>query len=110
MEKARLTQLTFEGLTLELTTIELGPEPAFGGRLERKVWSTSVLFEEPCNCAAQVGRPQRNGTLTAHTTTSANVCRPAASPASQVEEELIQMFSQERAPDRSQDLADIIGA
>ena len=31
-------------------------------------------------------------------------------PASQVEEELIQMFSQERAPDRSQDLADIIGA
>ena len=77
VEKARLTQLTFEGLTLELTTIELGPEPAFGGRLERKVWSTSVLFEEPCNCPEEV------------------------------EEELIQMFSEERAPDRSQDFVDV---
>jgi hypothetical protein len=77
VEKARLTQLTFEGLTLELTTIELGPEPAFGGRLERKVWSTSVLFEEPCNCPDEV------------------------------EEELIQMFSEERAPDRSQDFVDV---
>ena len=48
VERARLTQLTFEGLTLELTTVDLAVESA-NGRLERKVWSTSVLFPMPCN-------------------------------------------------------------
>ena len=75
VEKARLTQLTFEGLTLELTTIDLGPLSQ-NSRLERKVWSTSVLFPARCTCAEQV------------------------------EEQLIELFSADAEPETSSELAE----
>jgi hypothetical protein len=53
VDKARLTQLTFEGLTLELTTVEYAGDEA-EGRLKRTVWATSVLFAAPCSCAEEV--------------------------------------------------------
>jgi hypothetical protein len=52
LERARLTQLTFNGLTLELTTVELGA--SLERRLQRSVWSTSLLFNEICTDAEQV--------------------------------------------------------
>jgi hypothetical protein len=52
LESARLTQLTFEGLTLELKTVDLGS--GFDTRMRRALTSTSVLFDSPCHCADQV--------------------------------------------------------
>jgi len=53
LEKAKLTQLTFEGLSLEVETLELMEDDvSFGGRATnrspRKFWSFALLFETPC--------------------------------------------------------------
>lgn len=53
LEKARLTQLTFEGLSLELTTIDLTYDD-IGGRIKRSTSSTSILFPQSCSDADQV--------------------------------------------------------
>ena len=53
LESARLTQLNFEGLSLACETIVLADE-AMGERIERRRWSTSVLFDGPCTSAAEV--------------------------------------------------------
>ena len=52
-ERARLTQLNFDGLSLELETIELGDE-SVGQRMQRRKWSTSVLFDTPCTSPEEV--------------------------------------------------------
>ena len=49
VEKASMTQLTFEGFTLELTTVDLS-----GQSLSRKVWTTSIIFDLPCDSAEMV--------------------------------------------------------
>ena len=59
LETAKLTQLTFEGLSLEVETLELMEEDvAFGGRATnrspRKFWSFALLFERPCADAEEV--------------------------------------------------------
>ena len=53
VDKARMTQVTFEGITLELTTVDLGVAQ-LSGRLERQVWSTSVLFPVKCRSPDEV--------------------------------------------------------
>ena len=53
LERATLTQLNFEGLSLACETLLLGDE-AFGDKLERRRWSTSVLFDSPCATAEEV--------------------------------------------------------
>ena len=52
LEQARMSQLNFDGLTLELTTVDVGA--ALDGRLRRSVFSTSLLFARPCTCAEHV--------------------------------------------------------
>jgi len=55
VERATVTQLTFEGLSLELNTVDVtGYSLDFDMKTRRKVWSTSVLFERPCNNADEV--------------------------------------------------------
>ena len=63
VDRAVLTQLTYAGLTLELTTVDYArmDEPCAaaeggseGGGLDRRVWSTSVLFPRSCGTAEQV--------------------------------------------------------
>jgi len=52
LEGAKLIQLTFEGLSLELTTSD--PKSFDGIRMSRKVWSTSILFDGACTNADEV--------------------------------------------------------
>ena len=53
LEKATLTQLTYEGLSLECETILLGDEK-MGDQMQRRRWSASILFEAPCTSAEEV--------------------------------------------------------
>lgn len=53
LEKATLSQLNFEGLSLECETILLGDEE-LGGVLKRFRWSGSVLYDTPCRSAEEV--------------------------------------------------------
>ena len=53
LEKATLTQLNFEGLSLECETILLSDEE-LGGVLKRFRWSGSVLYDTPCRSAEEV--------------------------------------------------------
>jgi hypothetical protein len=66
VEQAKLTQLTFEGLSLELTTLDAGAASAgayslelqdeeFGASVTRQTWSTSILFANRCQSADEVG-------------------------------------------------------
>lgn len=52
VERAHLTQLTFEGLLLELTTVDFAEGE--GERINRRVWSTSIMFHRPCASTADV--------------------------------------------------------
>lgn len=52
LEAAKLTQLTFEGFSLELRTLDLAD--TFDSHLKRSVVSTSVLFDRRCMCPDDV--------------------------------------------------------
>ena len=56
VEQCRLTQLTYEGLSLELKTLDLGAYSLeFGeARVTRQKWSTSILFANRCQSAEEV--------------------------------------------------------
>ena len=56
VEQSKITQLTFEGLSLELTTLDMGAYSLeFGeARVARQTWSTSILFASPCHSADEV--------------------------------------------------------
>ena len=55
VEQATLTQLNFEGLSLELTTLDVDCYSLdFGMQLTRSTWSTSILFANRCQSAAEV--------------------------------------------------------
>jgi hypothetical protein len=47
-----MTQLTFEGLTLEMSTLDIGPTPlGENQRSARRTCEVSLLFDEPCASA-----------------------------------------------------------
>mmetsp|Transcript_35533 Transcript_35533/g.86356 ORF Transcript_35533/g.86356 Transcript_35533/m.86356 type:complete len:264 (+) Transcript_35533:67-858(+) len=52
VERAHLTQLTFEGLTLKLNTAELASAITGSERLTRRSFDVCILFESPCASAA----------------------------------------------------------
>ena len=55
VEQAKLMQLTFEGLSLELTTLDVGTYSLeFGESVTRQTWSTSILFANRCQSADEV--------------------------------------------------------
>ena len=55
VEEATVTQLTFEGLSLELTTLDVGGYSLeFGETVMRQTWSTSILFANRCQSADEV--------------------------------------------------------
>ena len=68
IERATLTQLNFEGLSLECETIVLG-EDAVGETIQRRRWSTSVLYDRPCTSPEE---PSILSTLFKWRTASAN--------------------------------------
>ena len=55
VEQATLTQLTFEGISLDLTTLEVGAYSLeLGEKVLRQTWSTSILFANRCQSAEEV--------------------------------------------------------
>ena len=80
LEKATLTQLNFEGLSLECETILLSDEE-LGGVLKRFRWSGSVLYDTPCRSAEEVeDRLIAMFTDETETTRDASRTRDAAPP------------------------------
>uniref|UniRef100_A0A7S0P4H7 Uncharacterized protein n=1 Tax=Calcidiscus leptoporus TaxID=127549 RepID=A0A7S0P4H7_9EUKA len=53
LERATLTQLNFEGLSLECDTIVFGDQ-VLGREMQRRRWSTSLVFDAPCTTPEQV--------------------------------------------------------
>lgn len=56
VENAKMAQLTFEGLSLELTTLDISAYALDATSLKRKTWSTSILFANRCQSADEVER------------------------------------------------------
>ena len=54
VEHAKMSQLTFEGLSLELTTLDIAALDAAAATVRRKTWSTSILFTNRCQSAYEV--------------------------------------------------------
>jgi len=55
VEQATLTQLNFEGLSLELTTLDVDCYSLdFGMQLTRSTWSSSIVFPNRCQSAEEV--------------------------------------------------------
>lgn len=55
VEQAKMTQLTYEGLSLELTTSDIGTYSLdFEAQITRHTWSTSILFSNRCQSADEV--------------------------------------------------------
>ncbi|KAL3909452.1 MAG: hypothetical protein SGPRY_009422 [Prymnesium sp.] len=54
VEAARLTQLTFEGLTLALETIDVADALTGNDKIRRRGFDVSILFDSPCDNASDV--------------------------------------------------------
>ena len=54
VERATMSQLTFEGLSLELTTLDVAALDSSACTLRRKTWSASILFDNRCQSPYEV--------------------------------------------------------